>query len=899
MNRRQHEGALADRWALEGSIPLSGSAEGVSWHRARAARSGDPAAVMLVEGEAALETADAARRALLVEHANLLPVLDAEVLGEDAASEAADGPLTIVSYPFPPAPPLAALLSKGALRPETARSVIGEAATGLEAARRRGLRHVHLDSNRVFVDTRSGDVRVLGVGVETAAHGTADPSGDEASAADVVSLITLLFRALTGRVPRPGADGAFPRPSTLAARPVPEDLDDLCDRVLNGHEDVPVTTRELLEELGPWQSIPVTLQAYDPAEDAKPAGSGSDRVSSTDSSASDSGASGTSASSSAASTADVDAASTGGSGAGAAAVAAGAGLAGGAIAASGDGERTAASADDDAASGAPGAAATTADAAGSDASGADDTVSDAGTGSADAVDPAAAPDAADASAADVDPAAGDGPSAVRTGAFGAALAAGALSLREKAAARRSARQERLAARAETRAAEQAETEAADVASSDDVASADADATAPLSPSAEATSPGAEATSTDATGSLAAEADPADADRPGTDADAAADADTDADTKADADAEAAAASALEARGLVEDLHLTEHRSASAFPGTLAVVPAASRLAPDAADDDPALPPADRSAVSWGGTPDVEHEDGEDPDDLAAAVGPVIVGAAGDRKPEDGPIIVPGRSRPITPVEEEADAWSATPASYLRDVVGVAMDHDSDRTYALGAPEGLDRSHQAMWILVGGAVLVIVALVLAFSSITAALRGPATAPAAPTSSSAAEGAAAAAQSPAAEPAPAESPQPAAPPAIAAVTETDGGKPDHPENTGRMHDGDPNTVWKSKIYRSESFSNIKPGIGIAVDLAAPATVNAVVVTTKESQGGLIELRTVNDDGSMGDPVASGAFAGDGEVRLAPGAPLTTQKLMLWIPQAPTDSKGHRAQIAEIRVE
>ena len=89
MNRRPHEGALADRWTLEGTIPLSGCAEGASWHRARAARSGDPAAVMLVEGEAALETADAARRALLVEHERLLPVLDVEVLGEDAPARSA------------------------------------------------------------------------------------------------------------------------------------------------------------------------------------------------------------------------------------------------------------------------------------------------------------------------------------------------------------------------------------------------------------------------------------------------------------------------------------------------------------------------------------------------------------------------------------------------------------------------------------------------------------------------------------------------------------------------------------------------------------------------------------------------------------------------------------------
>lgn len=946
MNRRPHEGALADRWTLEGTIPLSGCAEGASWHRARAARSGDPAAVMLVEGEAALETADAARRALLVEHERLLPVLDVEVLGEDAparsaataerpagkgstgasddadagatdpGADAADGPLTIVSYPFPPAPPLAALLSKGALRPETARSIIGEAATGLEAARRRGLRHVHLDSNRVFVDTRSGDVRVLGVGVETAAHGTADPSGDEAAAQDVVSLITLLFRALTGRVPRPGADGSFPRPSALASRRVPEDLDDLCDRVLNGHDDVPLTTRELLDELGPWQSIPVTLQAYDPTENAaKPAAEESAAATSTAAGpAAEADRSSTASSAGAADAGSTDAGGpgTGVAAAGLAAGAAGAGLAAGAVAApesAGDEQGTAAAAEANPPK--PPVEPSTPDAGTAPSTSSDASDDAAGSSASDAAAAAASDDPATPASDGPATPASDGSTTARTGALGAAIAAGALSLREKAAERRAARRERLAARAEERAAAQGAAEqdptAQGTTAPGDAAQRDpaqTDTGAVVEGAAPSTSSPA-AHGADASGSAAADqtgAAPADgtATAEGTDPATSQRAEAEVRAEADARAEAEAAAAHEARGLVQDLHLTEHRGASAFPGSLAVVPAPSRLAPDAEDDDPALPSADRSADSSGSTPEVEDEEtGDAP--LAAAVGPVIVGAAGDRSPEDGPIIVPGRSRPIAPIEEEADAWSATPAAYLRDVVGVAMDRDSDRTYVLGPQDGQDRSRQALWILIGGVVLVIIALVLAFSSITAALRDPATAPSATPSSSAAAAATTPApeQSAAAAPAPAESSQPAAPPVIAAVTVVDDGKPDHPEDAGRMNDGDPGTVWRSKIYRSETFGNIKPGIGITVDLAAPATVNAVVVTTKESQGGLIELRAVNDDGSMGDPVASGAFAGDGEVRLAPGAPLTTQKLMLWIPQAPTDSKGNRAQIAEIRVE
>src|SRR5699024_1009658 len=164
---------------------------------------------------------------------------------------------------LPPAPPLAALLAKGPLHPETARAIIGEAATGLEAARRRGVRHQFLDSNRVFVDTRSGEVVLLGIGVEAASHPGLDRSREVASFQDTAALLALLYRTLTGRGPRHDGSGDVPRPSTIADGPIPEDLDLLCDLVLNESADeIPETTRELIEVLQPWQSIPVTLEAY-------------------------------------------------------------------------------------------------------------------------------------------------------------------------------------------------------------------------------------------------------------------------------------------------------------------------------------------------------------------------------------------------------------------------------------------------------------------------------------------------------------------------------------------------------------------------------------------------------------------------------------------------------------
>src|SRR5690625_7732531 len=44
---------------------------------------------------------------------------------------------------------------------------------------------------------------------------------------------------------------------------IPADLDLLCELVLNEtSEEIPETTRGLIAALEPWQSIPVTLEAY-------------------------------------------------------------------------------------------------------------------------------------------------------------------------------------------------------------------------------------------------------------------------------------------------------------------------------------------------------------------------------------------------------------------------------------------------------------------------------------------------------------------------------------------------------------------------------------------------------------------------------------------------------------
>ncbi|MCS6711858.1 hypothetical protein JSY14_07420 [Brachybacterium sp. EF45031] len=775
MAPRPHEDALRARWTLEAEIPLSGTAPGASWHRARTVPDGQPVTLLLVEGPTALEAADAARRAYLVQSPRLMEVLDVTVLGDPRGrADDPDGedPLTVVSYPVPSAPPLAALLKQGRLRPETARSIIGEAAEALETARRRGVRHRVLDSNRIFVDTGAGTVQVLGVGVEAAAHGYHSRSG-QAGFEDTTALVTLLYRAVTGSAPHRGEDGTVPRPSQLVARSIPPELDLLCDLVLNESQNpgaqVPASSRDVIDALEPWQSIPVTLEAYDPEDRPE-----------------------------------------------------------------------------------------------------------------EEPDPAPRPDASTPAAA---PLPDEGPLPTEN-----------------------------------------------TLPTEDPLATDPSETVSEEPATE-TLP--------AMGSAAPDPDPAVPDSP----------------EPGHLSPFPGAAAQDAQQLIRELHLDEPRSRAPFPAVLPIArPADAPPVPQLPDAPPGSsvgralhapgsPMTQRAAVLGRGA--VES--------AGAAAGAIVaagstaagttrrvvterVGAWRERRSSegsrrvdapvdtpmdtpdgaatdvtDGPRATPDRDMAAAPFavptgpivvkgRSASESADASRGALFREVLDIAADRDDGAH--LQSYEGSDRSRHAQWILLGAAVLVVLAMVLAITSITSGSRESLTNPLAtqaPPSSPAASASpapsAAASSSPAASP----SAAPAAPPRVTGA-EIVGDRPDHPEWTDRLTDGDLSGRWSTKLYGSAEFGSVKDGVGIRLDLEGPAQVTAVVVTSAANSGGTLELRSVAPDGAPGEVLASAPFAGDGEVRLAPPAPVTAERVMVWIPQLPADADRDgrfRAHITEIRAE
>ncbi|MFC0000687.1 hypothetical protein ACFFLC_07950, partial [Brachybacterium conglomeratum] len=328
-----------------------------------------------------------------------------------------------------------------------------------------------------------------------------------------------------------------------------------------------------------------------------------------------------------------------------------------------------------------------------------------------------------------------------------------------------------------------------------------------------------------------------------------------------------------------------------PGTGAIAPTADHAAPT-----PSVAPQPSSAAGPSGTA------GED--EPTAAM-PAVGAAAGPAAHETGPIVVQGRRNSYLDKTPEETTIPHSRGSLLRDVVGVAVDADDPDTFALGPRDREKRSLQSQWIVVGGVIVVMFALVLAVTAITRDLReiiADPLATATPQTTAPVEEDTGEAP---AEPTPTDTEEPELPaPELTGVevfTQGTDLEPDNADQQDRMTDGDPGTFWSTKHYQSADYGGLKEGTGVRLTFAEQSTLRTVKVTTARNSGGLIELRAVHDDGSLGDVLASGELAGDGEVLLETPEPVEADEVALWIPELPPDSNEqgrYRARIAEIQV-
>jgi hypothetical protein len=211
-------------------------------------------------------TLDAARRVAGLDNHRLVRVLD---VGRS------DGIAFFVEEAIHDAHSLAQILGQGGLPAEEVRRIAGETATGLEAARGRGLHHLRLTPHSVL-RAHDGTIKVRGVATTAAMTTDDDVDATQAARLDAVGVVALTYAALTSRWPLPGGNaglesaphlvGGVPAPSEIAAG-VPGDLDALCRLTLN-EDQGPLTPGDFATQIAPWaMSQVVGLGGTAPVDD--------------------------------------------------------------------------------------------------------------------------------------------------------------------------------------------------------------------------------------------------------------------------------------------------------------------------------------------------------------------------------------------------------------------------------------------------------------------------------------------------------------------------------------------------------------------------------------------------------------------------------------------------------
>jgi hypothetical protein len=129
----------------------------------------------------------------------------------------------------------------------------------------------------------------------------------------------------------------------------------------------------------------------------------------------------------------------------------------------------------------------------------------------------------------------------------------------------------------------------------------------------------------------------------------------------------------------------------------------------------------------------------------------------------------------------------------------------------------------------------------------------------------------------------------------------------NSDKAVDGNEATGWSTQSYTRPKFGDLKPGMGLLINLGAPTKVGAVKVVVN-LQGATMSLRTGSSDPgntSDGDKTISTSYTTVGsELADRPGTVMvfpvppdqqTMQYLLIWITKLPPDpAKGGKYSLA-----
>ncbi|MEW2518681.1 protein kinase family protein [Actinacidiphila alni] len=127
------------------------------------------------------------------------------------------------------------------------------------------------------------------------------------------------------------------------------------------------------------------------------------------------------------------------------------------------------------------------------------------------------------------------------------------------------------------------------------------------------------------------------------------------------------------------------------------------------------------------------------------------------------------------------------------------------------------------------------------------------------------------------------------------------ENPESLPNADDGDAATFWQTLRYNGADLGNLKPGVGVVVDLGSAKHVSTVTVdfigddTTSQLLAAPKATSVMPTQLSGFTKVADASGA---KVTFKPTADLTTRYLLVWLTHLPPADGGFRGKISEISV-
>nr|WBO79106.1 protein kinase family protein [Streptomyces sp. SBE_14.2] len=132
--------------------------------------------------------------------------------------------------------------------------------------------------------------------------------------------------------------------------------------------------------------------------------------------------------------------------------------------------------------------------------------------------------------------------------------------------------------------------------------------------------------------------------------------------------------------------------------------------------------------------------------------------------------------------------------------------------------------------------------------------------------------------------------------------GDKSEYPANVPKAFDNDPQSYWETSYYEGAEFGNLKPGVGVVLDLGKAQKVGKVTVSFMGETS--VELLTASgDSGTM--PTSFESYskvaAGSGTtVTLKPKESVNSRYLLVWLTKLPiqADDGKWRGRVMDIKV-